>query len=177
MFITLTTLLLVGATSGWMDGGIPGYTICFQIEPLHVYGSYKVPWKFSISSRGNQLLWMNLDIKQYYIAYVCSFHQCIGTVWLLDLFHPLILPLTSSYFFLPLSSFGMVWGYSCDIGDWDNWIWSFDLYIVLMLKSCEVVVVVHLDYKVSSGPFLSYEIEIGDGPGPELDNFRKFLKS
>ena len=37
--------------------------------------------------------------------------------------------------------------------------------------------VVHLDYKVSSGPFLSYEIEIGDGPGPELDNFRKFLKS
>ena len=27
-----------------------------------------------------------------------------------------------------------------------------------------------LDYNVSSGPFLSYEIEIGDGPGPELDN-------
>ena len=26
-----------------------------------------------------------------------------------------------------------------------------------------------LDYSVSSGPFLSYEIEIGDGPGPELD--------
>ena len=24
---------------------------------------------------------------------------------------------------------------------------------------------------VSSGPFLSYEIEIGDGTGPELDNF------
>ena len=30
--------------------------------------------------------------------------------------------------------------------------------------------VVYLDYNVSSGPFLSYEIEIGDGPGPELDN-------
>ena len=30
---------------------------------------------------------------------------------------------------------------------------------------------VYLDYNVSSGPFLSYEIEIGDGPGPELDNF------
>ena len=29
---------------------------------------------------------------------------------------------------------------------------------------------VHLDYNVSSGPFLSLEIEIGDGPGPELDN-------
>ena len=29
---------------------------------------------------------------------------------------------------------------------------------------------VYLDYSVSSGPFLSYEIEIGDGPGPELDN-------
>ena len=28
-----------------------------------------------------------------------------------------------------------------------------------------------LDYSVSSGPFLSYEIEIGDGPGPKLDNF------
>ena len=29
-----------------------------------------------------------------------------------------------------------------------------------------------LDYNVSSGPFLSLtlEIEIGDGPGPELDN-------
>ena len=33
-----------------------------------------------------------------------------------------------------------------------------------------VVVVVCLDYNVSSGPFFSYEIEIGDGPGPELDN-------
>ena len=30
---------------------------------------------------------------------------------------------------------------------------------------------VYLDYSISSGPFLSYEIEIGDGPGPELDNF------
>ena len=29
---------------------------------------------------------------------------------------------------------------------------------------------VYLDYNVSSGPFLSFEIEIGDGPGPELDN-------
>ena len=27
-----------------------------------------------------------------------------------------------------------------------------------------------LDYSVSSGPFLNFEIEIGDGPGPELDN-------
>ena len=30
----------------------------------------------------------------------------------------------------------------------------------------------YLDYNVSSGPFLSFEIEIGDGPGPELDNFQ-----
>ena len=29
----------------------------------------------------------------------------------------------------------------------------------------------YLDYNVSSGPFLSFDIEIGDGPGPELDNF------
>ena len=27
-----------------------------------------------------------------------------------------------------------------------------------------------LDYNVSSGPLLSFEIEVGDGPGPELDN-------
>ena len=27
-----------------------------------------------------------------------------------------------------------------------------------------------LDYSISSGPFLSFEIEIGDGPGPQLDN-------
>ena len=27
-----------------------------------------------------------------------------------------------------------------------------------------------MDYNVSSGPFLSFEIEIGDGTGPELDN-------
>ena len=34
-----------------------------------------------------------------------------------------------------------------------------------------------LDYNVSSGPFLSYEIEIGDGPGPELDNsFYDFIE-
>ena len=31
-----------------------------------------------------------------------------------------------------------------------------------------------LDYSVSSGPFLSFEIEIGDGPGPELDNWQNF---
>ena len=42
-------------------------------------------------------------------------------------------PLTSSYLFLLLSSFGMVWlggGVSCDIGEWD-WRWTFDLYIDL----------------------------------------------
>ena len=30
-----------------------------------------------------------------------------------------------------------------------------------------------LDYNVSSGPFLSFEI--GDGPGPELDNFKSLM--
>ena len=29
---------------------------------------------------------------------------------------------------------------------------------------------VYLDYNVSSGPSLSFEIEIGDAPGPKLDN-------
>ena len=33
-----------------------------------------------------------------------------------------------------------------------------------------------LDYSVSSGPFLSFEIEIGDGPGPELDNLGTFYR-
>ena len=32
-----------------------------------------------------------------------------------------------------------------------------------------------LDYNVSSCPFLSFEIEIGDGPGPELDNFSDLI--
>ena len=40
-----------------------------------------------------------------------------------------------------------------------------------MLKSCGVGGECTLDYNDSSGPVLSYEIEIGDGPGPELDNF------
>ena len=37
---------------------------------------------------------------------------------------------------------------------------------------------VYLDHNVSSGSFLSYEIEIGDGPGPELDKkvFHENLK-
>ena len=35
---------------------------------------------------------------------------------------------------------------------------------------------VYLDYNVSSGPFLSYEIEIEDGPGPELDNCQALIK-
>ena len=38
--------------------------------------------------------------------------------------------------------------------------------------------VVYLDYNISTGPFLRYEIEIGDGPGPELDKkvFHENLK-
>ena len=43
-----------------------------------------------------------------------------------------------------------------------------------MLKSYGWVVdggwVVYLDYNIPFGPFLSYEIEIGDGPLPKLDN-------
>ena len=49
-----------------------------------------------------------------------------------------------------------------------------DLTFILMLKSYGVVggsvVTVVLDYGISSGPFLSFEIKLGDGPGPELDN-------
>ena len=43
------------------------------------------------------------------------------------------------------------------------------LTFILMLKLLSVVGGCTLDFSVSSGPFLSYEIEIGDGPGPELD--------
>ena len=62
---------------------------------------------------------------------------------------------------------------SLDIGDWD-WRWTFDL--LLMLKS----------YRVGGGWciwilasalvlfwVLTFEIDIGDGPGPELDNNAK----
>ena len=53
----------------------------------------------------------------------------------------------------------------------DYWRLTFDLYIdVEKLWVVGGWWVVYLDYNVSSGPFLSYEIEIGDGPGPELDN-------
>ena len=44
------------------------------------------------------------------------------------------------------------------------------LTFILMLKSCRWWWV-YLDYNVSSGPFLSFEIEIRDGPGPELDKY------
>ena len=54
----------------------------------------------------------------------------------------------------------------------DYWRLTFDLYIdVEKLWVVGGWWVVYLDYNVSSGPFLSYEIEIGDGPGPELDNW------
>ena len=33
---------------------------------------------------------------------------------------------------------------------------------------------VELDYSVSSGPFLNFEIEIGDGPG-QFDNLRIYV--
>ena len=53
----------------------------------------------------------------------------------------------------------------------DYWRLTFDLYIdVEKLWVVGGWWVVYLDYNVSSGPFLSYEIEIGDGPGPKLDN-------
>ena len=98
---------------------------------------------------------------------------------------PLSSSTTSSYFHLPppISSsnssplvwFGMgggvefwQWRLRWTIGDWP-------LTFILMLKSYGWWwwVVVYLDYNDSSGPFLSYEIEIGDGPGPELDNYWK----
>ena len=47
------------------------------------------------------------------------------------------------------------------------------LTIILMLESLGVGGGgCTLDYNVSSGTFLSYEIEIGDGPGTKLDNIK-----
>ena len=43
------------------------------------------------------------------------------------------------------------------------------LTFILRLRSCGFWV--YLDYNISSGPSLSFEIEIGDRPGPKLDNF------
>ena len=51
----------------------------------------------------------------------------------------------------------------------DYWRLNFDLYIDV--EKLSVVVVGGGVLRFSSGPFLSYEIEIGDGPGPKLDNY------
>ena len=60
--------------------------------------------------------------------------------------------------------YGLVWAWlSFDIGDDVKKLWGG----VLVVVGCT------LDY--SSGPFLSYEIEIGDGPGPEIDNLGQIL--
>ena len=48
----------------------------------------------------------------------------------------------------------------------DNRRWTFDLSVDV--KKLGVGGGCTLDFTVSSGPFLSDEIEIGDGPGPEL---------
>jgi len=52
---------------------------------------------------------------------------------------------------------------------------TFDLYIDVKKFRGGWWWWVELDYNVSSGPFLSFEIEIGDGPGPELDNIVNYL--
>ena len=53
--------------------------------------------------------------------------------------------------------------------------WTYDLHIDV--RKFTGGWWVHLDYNVSSGPFLSFEIEIeiGDGPGPELDNYASYI--
>ena len=72
---------------------------------------------------------------------------------------------------------GLVWfgkegegGYLDVLFKFRHWRWTFDLYIDFE-KLSGGWWVVHLDFSVSSGPLLSFdiEIEIGDGSGPELD--------
>ena len=85
-------------------------------------------------------------------------------------------PLTSSFLFFLLSFFGMVWyggGLSFDIGDWDwlvtigdccdllleidlwplYWCWKVMGWVVVMGGWW-----VHLDYNISSGPFLDFDL-------------------
>ena len=97
------------------------------------------------------------------------------TLGLLDLFPPQPPPHPFCYLLLtpPISSsfvwFGMVWfglvkgggilRCPLDIGDW-YWRWTFDLYIEVEKLSGGWVV--HLDYSVSSGPLLSFDIWDGN---------------
>ena len=76
----------------------------------------------------------------------------------LDLFPPPppLYPRTSSYLLLFLPPTLLLWY---------GLVWAFNLYVDVGKLGW----VGNLDYN-SSGPFLSYEIEIGDGPGPKLDN-------
>ena len=64
-----------------------------------------------------------------------------------------------------------------DIGHmkWDigQWRWFYELWKVGGGGGW----VVHLDYNVSSGPFLSSELILGPGPGPELENLKLHSKS
>ena len=113
-----------------------------------------------------------------------SWSLCPWDPWnfgLLDLFPPRLPLHTSSHLLLSLPPtllhwYGLVWGgeggVSFDSGDW-NWLLEIDRW-PLYWKGMGGWLV-YLDYNVSSGPFLSHEIEIGDGPGPELDNFSDLI--
>ena len=104
--------------------------------------------------------WSVMDDFHGWLSWMTFMDDCHG--WLSSLF-------------ILLSSFGIVWyrgGLRFDIGGSD-WLLEIDHW---PFNWCWKVIgggwlVVYLDYNVSSGPFLSYEIEIGDGPGPKLDTF------
>ena len=123
----------------------------------------------------NQTRWTFFRVK---LVFECDFEISWSLrPWDLGTLGPLSSSTTSSYFLLPpptlLLWYGLVWG-----GGWvltleieiDNWRWTFDLYIDVKKLSGGWWWWCTLDFSVSSGPFLSYEIKIGDEPGSELDN-------
>ena len=105
----------------------------------------------------------------------------LGTLGTFGPLPPLPPPHTSSY--LLLSSFGVVWycfvlAFGTQLGAdlrYPNGLWVANWTEKLSGGNGEAncsngEAIELLDYNVSYGPFLSYEIEIGDGPEPELDN-------
>ena len=117
------------------------------------------------------------SLNKYFDFEICDF----GTLGPLDLgtLAPWYSWTSSLLVSLPhtlLLWYGLLWGWRLihDIGDWD-WRWTFDFYVDVRKLSVGSGCCT-LNYSISSGPFLSFAIAIGDGPRPELDNIFSFWR-